>query len=37
MLDGEDWEGIMNERVPLKLLRIHDAAREGFILTDFPR
>ena len=28
---------MIKERVPLKLLRISAAAREGFILTDFPR
>lgn len=37
MLDAGDHEALIKERVPLKLLRVSAAAREGFILSDFPR
>ena len=36
MLDAQDADGLIKERVALKLLRVSNAAREGFILTNFP-
>ena len=36
MIKANDLEGLMKEKVPLKLLRLTPAARDGFILTDFP-
>ena len=36
MIDAGDYDALVKERVALKLLRVSSAAREGFILTDFP-
>ena len=36
ILDAGDYDALVKERVALKLLRVSAAAREGFILTDFP-
>ena len=36
MLQENDHQAILEERVPLKLLRLEPAAQEGFILTDYP-
>ena len=37
MIDAGDVEQLLKDRVALKLLRVTNKAREGFILTDFPR
>ena len=37
MLDAGDIDQLTKDRVALKLLRVTNKAREGFILTDFPR
>ena len=37
MIDAGDIDQLTKDRVPLKLLRVTNKAREGFILTDFPR
>ena len=37
MLDAGDTDALIQEKVPLKLLRITNVARDGFVLTDFPR
>ena len=37
MLDAGDVEQQVKDRLALKLLRITNASREGFIITDFPR
>ena len=31
-----DQDAILNERIPLKLLRLTPAAQEGFVMIDFP-
>ena len=36
MLDEGDKDGIRNEKIVQKLIRITDVAQDGFILTDFP-
>ena len=36
MIKAEDMEGLIREKVPLKLLRLSSQAQDGFILTDFP-
>merc|ERR1712070_1330480 len=36
MLDAGDTDALIKERVALKLLRITNVARDGFVLTDFP-
>ena len=36
MVNEKDFESILKERVPLKLLRLTPAAQEGFVLVDFP-
>ena len=37
MLDAGDHSQLINDKVALKLLRLTNTSREGFILTDFPR
>lgn len=36
MIDNQDQEALLKEKIPIKLLRITPQAQEGFILTDFP-
>lgn len=36
MLENNDRESLIKERVHLKLLRLCDEAQNGFVLTDFP-
>ena len=36
MINAEDFEGLVKERVHLKLLRLSAQTQNGFILTDFP-
>lgn len=36
MLDEGDRDGIRDEKIVQKLIRITDVAQDGFILTDFP-
>lgn len=36
MINAEDAEGLLKEKVYLKLLRLTPHAQEGFVLTDFP-
>ena len=37
MLDAGDIDQLIKDKVALKVLRLTNTAREGFILTDFPR
>jgi len=37
MIDNKDTDQMLKDRVALKLLRLTNTGREGFILTDFPR
>ena len=37
MLDAGDIDAQINNKVALKLLRLSNTGRDGFILTDFPR
>ena len=37
MLDAEDIDQQLKDRLALKLLRITNTSRDGFVLTDFPR
>lgn len=37
MLDNKDLDAQLQDKVALKLLRLTNTGREGFILTDFPR
>ena len=36
MVDAGDQEGLIREKIPVKLLRLTAATQNGFILTDFP-
>ena len=36
MIENQDGEGLLREKIPLKLLRLSSEAQEGFIMTDFP-
>ena len=36
MIAADDVDGLIKEKIPLKLLRLTATARDGFILTDFP-
>jgi adenylate kinase family enzyme len=36
MIDAEDFDAQLKDRLVLKLLRVTSATRDGFILTDFP-
>jgi hypothetical protein len=36
MLDANNMEAILHDKIALKLLRLHDVSRNGFILADFP-
>ena len=36
MLDAGDGDQLIKDKVALKLLRVSNTTREGFILTDFP-
>ena len=37
MLDAGDQDQLLKDRVALKMLRVTNTSRDGFILTDFPR
>lgn len=37
MLDAGDHDQLVADRVALKLLRLNNETKEGFVLTDFPR
>ena len=37
MLDAEDTDQQIKDKLALKMLRITNTTRDGFILTDFPR
>ena len=37
MLDAGDIDQQIKDRLALKMLRITNSSREGFVLTDFPR
>lgn len=37
MIDNEDHDALIREKVFLKLLRLNPKVQEGFILTDFPQ
>ena len=37
MLDAGDIDAQLTNKVALKLLRLSNTGRDGFILTDFPR
>ena len=37
MLDAGDNEQQVKDKIALKLLRLSNEGRDGFILTDFPR
>jgi len=36
MAKAGDIEGIHKEKIPLKLLRLTDAAQDGFVMLDYP-
>jgi adenylate kinase family enzyme len=36
MINNEDTEALMKEKIYLKLLRLTPHAQNGFVLTDFP-
>lgn len=36
MIQNDDYEQLIKEKIHLKLLRLCPQAQEGFILTDFP-
>ena len=36
ILDAGDDQALLDHKIPLKLLRLNNVSREGFILTDFP-
>lgn len=36
MVNNDDREAIMREKIPLKLLRLTPAAQDGMVLVDFP-
>jgi hypothetical protein len=36
MINAEDADGLIKERVHLKLLRLSSQTQNGFVLTDFP-
>jgi len=37
MLDNEDMDAQIRDKVALKLLRLSNTGRDGFVMTDFPR
>jgi hypothetical protein len=37
IIEKDDEEQLIKERIPLKLLRLCSHAQEGFILSDFPQ
>ena len=37
MLDAGDHDQLVKDRVALKLLRLNNETKEGFVLTDFPK
>lgn len=37
MLDAGDLDQQIKDKLALKMLRITNTSREGFVLTDFPR
>ena len=36
MVNAGDHDAILKEKIGVKLLRVTDTGRDGFILTDFP-
>ena len=36
MVNAGDHDALLKEKIGVKLLRVTDTGRDGFILTDFP-
>ncbi len=36
MVNSGDHDALLKEKIGVKLLRVTDTGRDGFILTDFP-
>ena len=37
MMEEEDYEALIKDRIPIKLLSLTAQASDGFVMTDFPQ